>query len=991
MSPNDRLDFAAIRDRLNSARGKEYWRSLEELAGTDGFLDFLREEFPRYAPEKGAPVSRRNFMKLIGASLALAGLGACASPPASKVVPYVRPPEGEVPGLPLFFSTAMTVGGYAMGLLVESHTGRPTKVEGNPDHPASLGSTDVLAQASVLGLYDPDRSNTVMQGAQASNWDAFLAALKGALDAQHGSQGGGLRILSETITSPTMASQMQALLKTFPSAKWYQYEPVNEDNARAGARLAFGDDVETYYRLDKAQVILSLDSDFMSEWPAGVRYEREFADGRRLVSGKTEMNRLYVVESGSTITGASSDHRLPLRPSQIESFARALARQLGLDVEQGVALDTKAVPDKWLPALARDLQAHEGSSAVLAGRGQPPAVHALAHAMNQVLGNVGQTVIYTAPVAVAPAAQIAGLKELVADMAAGKVELLVILEGNPVYNAPADLDFTGALAKVGTSVHLGLYFDETAAKCKWHVPATHFLEGWSDARAYDGTVTIMQPLIAPLYGGKSPHEIVALLNGDAAATSHDIVQGYWKDNVGGGDFQTFWEQTLTAGSVAKTALASKSVQIAGGKPQLPAPAAAGQGIELVFRPDPHIFDGRFANNGWLQELPKPITKLTWDNAILVGPALAERLGVGNYQMVELRYQGRSLHGPVWIVPGHPQETVTVHLGFGRSQAGRVGSGAGFNAYALRTSDSPWFATGVEVAKAGGTMLLATTQNHHTIDGRDILRTASLDEYHKDPKFAAHAIIEEPPTESLYPPIKYEGHAWGMAIDLSVCTGCNACVIACQAENNIPVVGKDQVSRWREMLWLRVDHYYEGDMDNPVAYQQPVPCMQCENAPCELVCPVGATTHSDEGLNDMVYNRCVGTRYCSNNCPYKVRRFNFYEYTDWAASQISLLHNPEVTVRARGVMEKCTYCVQRITRGRIDAERENRPVRDGEIKTACQQACPTQAIVFGDINDPNSQVAKLKQEARNYAMLPEQNTRPRTTYLGAVRNINSEIG
>ena len=987
-----RLDLAAIRRRLARSSGQEYWRSLEELAQTDDFQSFLDNEFPRQASGWRSAVDRRQFLQLMGASLALAGLSACTRQPAEKIVPYVRQPEEIVPGRPLFFATALPLGGLVNGVLVESHMGRPTKVEGNPEHPASLGATDAFAQAAVLTLYDPDRSQVISNVGEIRPWSACVAAIRAALEGQRERGGAELRVLTETITSPTLAEQLRQVQAALPAARWHQFEPVNRDNVLAAARAAFGTDVDTRYRFDQADVVLSLDADFLSCGAGHLRAVRDFSTKRRVGSANGEMSRLYVVESTPTNTGAMADHRLPLRAGQVEDFARAVAAGLGLSLQAPAGLEPYA---KWITAVVRDLQKHRGTSLVIAGDEQPPAVHVLAHAMNDALGNVGHTVIYAEPVAVAPTLQTESLRDLVADMQAGKVALLLILGGNPVFNAPADLPFATALAKVPLSVHLSLYNDETSQLCHWHVAQAHPLESWSDGRAYDGTVTITQPLIAPLYDGKTAHELLAVLSERPERSSHDIVRDYWKARHGAADFELFWRKTLHDGFIPDSASPAASVTL---RPLASIDAlrtgssAERKGMEIIFRADPTIYDGCFANNGWLQELPKALTRLTWDNAALVAPATAERLGLGNEDVVELTYGGRTLLAPIWIVPGHAPDAVTVHLGHGRTHAGRVGTGTGFNAYTLRTADAPWFGSGLGLRKTGDRHALASTQHHHSMAGRPLVRVATLEEYRAHPDFA-HEMEETPPRDdSMYPPEHpYDGNAWGMAIDLNACIGCNACVVACQAENNIAVVGKTEVARGHEMHWIRVDRYYAGDLDNPETYHQPVPCMHCENAPCEVVCPVGATVHSSEGLNDMVYNRCVGTKYCSNNCPYKVRRFNWFLYSDWTTESLKPLRNPDVTVRSRGVMEKCTYCVQRISHARIQAQKEDRPIRDGEIVTACQQVCPAGAITFGDINDKSSRVAQLKAEPRNYALLSSLNTRPRTTYLARLRNPNPEIG
>ena len=976
------LDLASIRKRLSLVQGKQYWRSLEELAETADFQEFLHREFPQETSVMNS-VSRREFLKLIGASLALAGLSACTNQPKEKIVPYVRPPEEMIPGKPLFFATAMPLGGFARGVLVESHTGRPTKVEGNPEHPTSLGATDCFAQASVLTLYDPDRSQVVRNAGQISTWENFLAAVRTELESQRLKNGSGIRVLTETVASPTLAHQLQELLTEFPSAKWHQYEPAGRDNVRAGARLAFGEPVETHYRFDKADVILALDADFLCSHPSSLRYARDFAAKRRVAGGQAEMNRLYVVESTPSNTGATADHRLSLRASEIENFARVVARRIGVAVPATSELNYA----DWIAALAGELQRYHGSSIVMAGNQQAPVVHALAHAMNHTLGNVGETVIYTEPAEANPVDHIASLRELVEDMEAGLVDMLVIIGGNPAFNAPVDFRFADHLDKVKLRIHLGLYDDETSALCHWHIPEAHYLESWSDVRAYDGTVTIIQPLIAPLYGGRTSHELVSALMGQPGRSGHDIVRSYWKSRYPAEDFEKLWQTSLHDGLIADTALPPKPVALKIGDFTPQAPIA--QGIEIIFQPDPMVWDGRFANNGWLQELPKPLTKLTWDNAALIGPPTAERLGLTNEDVVELRYQGREVEAPVWIMPGHPNDSVTVHLGYGRKRTGRVGEGAGFNAYALRTADAPWFAFGLDIRKTGKRYPLASTQHHHSMEGRHLVRVGTIEQYREQPEFVQGLEHEIEPA-LLYPEYTYEGYAWGMAIDLNACIGCNACIVACQAENNIPVVGKKEVARGREMHWIRIDRYYSGELDAPETYHQPVICMHCENAPCEVVCPVAATVHSDEGLNEMVYNRCVGTRYCSNNCPYKVRRFNFLQYTDKDTPSLELLNNPNVTVRDRGVVEKCTYCVQRINTARIEAKKGDRQIRDGDVVTACQAVCPTEAITFGDINDPDSRVSKLKAEPLNYGLLSELNTKPRTTYLAKLRNPSPEL-
>ena len=827
---------------------------------------------------------------------------------------------------------------------------------------------------------------------------AFLGAIREAVSLQKAKQGAGLRILTETVTSPTLAEQIKATLAAFPAAKWHQWEPAAAHSAAAGARLAFGQPVNTIYDLQAADVIVSLDADFLSCSPASLRYARQFAARRRVRGDQTNMNRLYVVEPMPTPTGSKADHRLPLRAADVEQFAWALAAAVGADTggRKGVP---NPVYDKWIGPIARDLQAHRGAGLVIAGEQQSPAVHALAHAMNAVLGNTGKTVRYTDPVEANPVDQIASMHDLAKDLDAGAVDLLLILGGNPGYTAPVELGLRSRLKRAKLRIHLGMQDDETSELCQWHLPLTHYLETWSDCRAHDGTVTIMQPLIAPLYAGKSPHEVLTMLTDQPERSGYDIVKSYWAGRHTGSDFEAWWRKSVHDGVAPDTALPVKTVAL---QPRwadsLPLPAGSREGLEVIFRPDPGVYDGRFANNGWLQEFPKPITKLTWDNAAIMSPATARHYGLQASgltedfsDVVELEYKGYKMRAPVFIQPGHADGSVTVHLGYGRTRSGHVASRIGFDAYGMRTSAALWQDFGLEMRKTGGSYLLVSTQNEHALDTRrHIIEAAEIAEYRKNPNVIQEEVEAPPRALTLYPDYKYDKYAWGMAIDLTACTGCGACLVACQAENNIAVVGKNEVHHGRHMNWLRVDTYYHGDAANPEIYNQPLPCMQCEDAPCELVCPVQATNHSSEGLNDMVYNRCVGTRYCSNNCPYKVRRFNFFLYSDWTTPSLKLQRNPDVSVRSRGVMEKCTYCVQRINRAKIDSEKEDRTVRDGQIQTSCQAACPTEAIIFGNINDPNARVTKMKGEKTNYALLADLNTRPRTTYLAALRNPNPEI-
>jgi molybdopterin-containing oxidoreductase family iron-sulfur binding subunit len=996
-----RIDLGAIRNRLAHEHGPQYWRSLDELAESEAFQEFLKNEFPAQAPGLDDLPSRRKFIALMGASLALAGLSACSSTAPAKIVPYVREPEDVISGKPMFFATAMPLAGYGIGLIATSNMGRPTKVDGNPMHPASMGASDVFSQASVLDLYDPDRAQAITLSGNISTWSTFLTALSSDLDAARADRGARIRILTETVTSPTLAGQLEQWIQLYPQAKWISYEPTGEDNAREGSRLAFGSFLDTQYFMDRADVILSLDGDFLSVGPGRIRYTRDFSRRRKpqnTQGPQSSMNRLYVAESSISITGAMADHRFPVRSSEIESVARAIAQRCGV---RGTVRpeDNERLPQwPWLEALVRDLQSHRQTSLVLAGSGQSATVHACAHAINDQLGNFGNTVVATDPVEANPGIHLDSFHELVDEMKSGRVDLLIIVGGNPIYTAPADFEFEKALEHVRTRVHLSTHEDETSERCQWNIPETHYLESWGDVRAYDGTASIIQPLINPLYDGKSAIELLSTILGQSQQSGYDSVRAHWQQQLGGPDFESAWRQAVHDGVIAGTAAPVRDVHLTSGfqLPEVPSPLApdskpdAQQSLEIVFRSDPTIFDGRFANNGWLQELPKPLTRLTWDSAALISPATAERLHLANEDMVEIRHESRSLWAPVWITPGHALDSITIQIGYGRTRSGKVGTGLGFNSNVIRTSLSPWIIPAAKVLKIGTRYPLASTQLHQNMEDRENIRTNTAENYARNPRFIPETEREAQETFSLYPQYPPSEYAWGMSIDLASCVGCNACVVACQSENNIPIVGKTEVVRGRQMHWIRVDTYYRGGLENPDAFFQPVPCMHCENAPCEIVCPVGATTHSTEGLNEMTYNRCVGTRYCSNNCPYKVRRFNFFEYSDFQSSEIKLLANPDVSVRSRGVMEKCTYCVQRIQRARIDAEEGDRKIRDGDIVTACQAACPAEAIVFGDIHDSESRVSKLKSEPRSYGLLAELNTRPRTTYLAKLTNPNPEI-
>ncbi|MGH9334332.1 MAG: 4Fe-4S dicluster domain-containing protein, partial [Vicinamibacteria bacterium] len=889
----------------------------------------------------------------------------------------------------LYYATALTDRGYASGVLVESHMGRPTKVEGNPRHPASLGATDVWMQGSILELYDPGRSRVVKTRYGIATWEGFLVQLARVMD-EEGKRGGrGLRLLTGRISSPSLLSQIESLLAEMPEARWHAFEPAGRENVREGSILAFGRDLEPHFDFGSADVVLSLDCDFLYREPGHLRYAREFASRRRAGPETGELSRLYVVETTPTLTGAMADHRLARRPSEMEAFARSVAARIGVQAAPGSEAGSGL---EWIDVLASDLMAHRGRSLVLAGEAQSPSVHAIAHAMNDALGNLGATVrLRDASSSIGPSS----LQDLVSAIDLDAVAVLITIGVNPAYSAPADFEFGELSRKVNLRVHMGLYEDETAVLSHWHLPMAHELESWGDARAFEGTVSLQQPLIAPLYQGRTPGELLEALSPrarEAPRASYDILRDTWRGRLdeSGESFERLFRAALHEGLIPGTEYPEAKVRPSGPMPESEAaPEPDPSRLEIVFRPDPTIGDGRHYQNAWLQELPKPLTQITWDNAAILGVRTAERLGVESCDVVEVAYRGRSLEAPVWVLPGQAESTVTLHLGYGGLRAGELAERLGFDAYRLRTSDAPWRGSGVALRPKGTRYPLATTQGHDTMEGRPIVLHATLEELRRNPAFAREAEARHP-EETLYPKWEYEGYAWGMAIDLSTCIGCKACVIACQAENNIPVVGKSEVLRQREMHWIRVDRYYRGDPESPEVFHQPVPCMHCENAPCEVVCPVAATVHSQEGLNEMVYNRCVGTRYCSNNCPYKVRRFNFFNYGDQDSPVLELLRNPDVTVRGRGVMEKCTYCVQRISAARIEAKKQDRRLADGDVTTACQQACPADAIIFGDVNDPASRVARLKAGPRNYALLAQLNTRPRTTYLAKITHPNPEI-
>jgi Fe-S-cluster-containing dehydrogenase component len=931
-------------------------------------------------------VSRRHFIKLMAASTALAGAG-CSGPPQEVIVPYVHMPEKVVPGKPLFYATAFVRRGYAEGVLVESNMGRPTKVEGNPHHPASLGATGVFAQASVLQLWDPDRSQLVHERAALSTWEAFETQLLAQRSAWNRDGGSGLRILSGSIGSPTLIDQIAALLARFPGAHWHTHDPLHDGRTDDAAQLAFGHPADMVYRLELAKMVVSFDADLFGEWPGNLRYARDFVRGRR--SDQPDFGRrLYMLEASPGLTGAMADNRLAMAPHDIERAVWRIAARLGMTgLRAAVPAPLDARAAAWEEVLARRLLEHRGASVLVAGGSMSSPTRALVHRMNFYLGNFGLTVLAIPTVQAGARKAPETMAALARDMHAGAVTALIMFDSNPVYNAPADLDFAQAMQAVPFSVHLGLYRDETARAATWHLPQTHLFEQWSDGRAYDGTASIIQPLIAPLYQGRSAHQLLASLAGEDEQSGHALVQRFWKGRRGADNFERFWRDTLHHGVVEASASAALALRAV--RPVAP-PDFNAFPLSVQFAADPSVGDGEFANNAWLQELPRPLTKLTWDNAALLGTATARRLGVETGDVLHCALQSdpaRTVDAPAWIQDGHAEGVVTLPLGYGRRAAGRVGDGVGFDAYRIRPSQE---SGALLVERTGRRHAFASTQHQHAMQGRDIVRTAALAEFLRNPHFANDEARKRKPDNSLYPDWEYRDYKWGMAIDLNACIGCNACTIACQAENNIPVVGKEEVMRGRAMHWIRVDRYDAGSAQHARSVFQPVPCMHCENAPCEEVCPVGATVHDSEGLNVQVYNRCVGTRFCSNNCPYKVRRFNFLQYTSTAIDRPRPAYNPEVTVRRRGVMEKCTYCLQRVTRARIAAEELGRRLRDGEVVSACQAVCPTEAIQFGDLNDPASKVNRAKASPLDYALLAELNTRPRTTYAALVLNPDPDL-
>ena len=1038
----------------------KYWRDLEErgrlaqesaeqASASRGVNapEFSKGHIETPPSDEAWQLSRRGLLGAMAATFAVVGAEGCRRP-LERVVPYTKMPEDVIPGVPSHYTTVLQRRGDAVGLLVESHEGRPTKVEGNDQHPSSLGAADLVAQATILDLYDPERSTTPLKGAAASDWATFEADLSAKLAGYAADQGSRLRLLMPPTLSPTVLRMRAALAQRFPKTRVHTWAAVNDSNIREGARIALGAPMSSLNAYDRARVILSLDSDFLQTETANVRANKLFAGGRRMHSAKDSMSRLYVVEPERTTTGNSADHRLRLPAADIERYARALAVELSKnnvtlgDVATSAAKTTPpdGIPAKWLSAVAKDLAANRAKALIVVGSRQPPVVHALAHAMNSALGAVGATVNYAAVTDADELDAATDLKALTDAIAAKQVDALVIIGGNPVYDAPADLGFAEKLAAVPFSVHASLFVDETGEKCSWHVPLAHTYEAWGDARALDGTASVQQPLILPLYGGRSEIELLALLANAPEKSSHDAVVATSRSGVLAAhalancaptpdgnvechdpsgkvvpvrsvDLAREWNRGLALGVLTRPAApaaapALRSADVAAALDKAPPAGRVGPGsLEVTFAPCPKMVDGFHANNTWLQEMPDPVTKLVWDNAAILSPATAKALGVQNKDVVRIAVGERAITSGVWIVPGQADNSIALKLGWGRKKAGRIGNGRGFDVYPLRTTQTLGFAVGAQVNKTGAEpYFFAQTQEADHTYNRPIAHEATIADYRQKPNFAE---LDSPPPRALplWSQQDYsQGHQWGMTIDLNACTGCSACVVACMAENNVPVVGKLEVWRGREMHWIRLDRYWVEDPklgateEDPLAIHEPLMCVHCEEAPCENVCPVGATTHGPEGLNEMAYNRCIGTRYCGNNCPYKVRHFNYLNWhndsvwkeTGGLPESLQMQQNPNVTVRFRGVMEKCTYCVQRIQSAKIRSKREYKELKDGDIKTACQQTCPADAIVFGDVNDLNSQVSKLTRTDRRFGLLAELGTRPRTTYLGKVRNPNPEM-
>jgi len=970
-------------------------------AARDSCLDPAVPEFDAAQDQPPSELSRREFLYLSGATIALSSqaLPGCTRAPAGKIIPYRVQPEVIVPGRALHYATASTLDGYATGILVESHEGRPTKIEGNPTHPASLGACSATEQALLLQLYDPRRVQTVTRRGVPAQSRELLRVLRAAGDAKRG--GRGVHLVLPPFSSPLLGSQVAALQSRLPELRVHVHAPLSRVNAWRGSRLAFGSVLETRVDLRQAAVVLAIDADLLARGPEHLALARAFADARRMSSAGSPMNRLYVAETAMTVTGAMADHRQAIAPSEAPAFAAALLHELcsllGSDTaavpapirsDLSALAGTSSVERRFTHALARDLAAHRGRGAVLVGDHLPPVVHALAHAVNALLAN-GALSYAPSPIVLSEADSFGSLRELRAALDANSVESLVVLDADVAYASPADLELESLIGRAKESVCFALFPNATWATCNWRAPAAHMIESWLDTRALDGTTSIVQPLIAPLYSGWTPSEVLAALLGVESPSAHDLLESFWRERRTR-DFESFWEMSLVRGTIAGTEILQSS------RPELSwnwrsflEPRARLQHeIELNLVGDSRIHDGRFGNHPWLLELPCPVTKQTWGNAAQVAPALARRLNITDGDVLELTQNGRSIELPTLIVPGHADGALTIALGWGQRDMASTES-FGASGYRLMHSDERGGTT-VRVHATGRREALALSQATMQLgeSADSILLVSTLERYKAQPR--AHQPQRKRGLSMYVPDAPRAARQWGMTIDLNACTGCSACVIACQAENNIPSVGKHGVLEHREMHWLRVDRYLAASDSAPRVMIQPMTCQHCEKAPCEYVCPTGATVHSSDGLNQMVYNRCVGTRFCSNNCPYKVRRFNWFDYHRGEASPSELGHNPEVTVRARGVMEKCTYCVQRIRNAEIRAKVARRPLADHDVHTACEQTCPTRAIEFGDVNDPHSDVAKLRDSDRAFQVLPELGVEPRTRYLMKLTNPNPEL-
>jgi len=1010
-------------------KSPNYWKSLGELAKNDEYEKFVEREFPENATELNDKVSRRSFLRVMGASIALAGFAACRRP-VQKIMPYSKMPEDVTPGNPLYYASAMPFQDALDGIVVENNEGRPGKIEGNEMPRTSNGNTSIFGQAAILNMFDPDRSRYVRKDGERSSVSAFAKFCSNHFSDTNQN----IAFVSEANSSPTYNRLKEQAMDQFSNAQWITYEAFGEDNALEGTNIAFGQRLRTVNHYDEANTIVSFDDDFLN--PAAdknsVENTKQFTDQRAVTSPDDDMSRLYAVESTFSLTGSNADNRLRIKSGEVELFIYALATELAKSVNGLSAFNgytNKFSDHEWIPVLAEELLANRGESIVTVGRDHAPALHATVAAINVALGNDGETVTYHDVPHIDNQNNREAFAGLVEDLNGGNVDTVVLVGTNPAFTAPSDLNFADALSNAGQIVHLSDYYDETSKLANWHINRAHFLEAWGDGYSYTGTRSIIQPQIEPLYSGVSEVEFLGtILNGEKPK-GYDLVQNTWQDFYGS-NFKSQWEQALHDGIAGENTFPTESVRISSGFSSQVSSflnnAGPSDGMELVIRADSNVFDGRFANNGWLQELPEPMTKITWDNVALMSKKTADELGVkqaglgkAEVEMIALTVDGTTVEMPAWVQPGHADDSITITVGYGREGIGRVANKTGFDTYPLRTTENMHFASDISVEKTGEMYEIACTQDHNTMEGRSLLRHATLQEYREDPHFSSY----ESSYDAEMPGLSYaEEHGedeplsifnsydeqeypddqpqWGMSIDLNACTGCGVCTIACTAENNIPVVGKREVSNGREMHWIRNDRYFDGDVNDPKALHQPVPCMHCELAPCEQVCPVAATTHSEDGMNQMTYNRCIGTRYCANNCPYKVRRFNFFNYSEEFLTSgddpeiIQMAMNPEVTVRFRGVMEKCTYCVQRVNRAKterdIETNGETQKPKDGAVETACQQACPADAIYFGDLTDPESKVVQTKKNNRNYLLLEELNTRPRTSYLSELSNPNPKL-